>query len=246
MINGVCQPTKIGTPQGGNLSPLLSNIMLNELDKELEKRGLRFVGYADDCLIMVKSEKAANRVMQTITSYIENKLGLIVNVEKSKVARPKEIKYLGFGFYNKKGTWRPKPHLKSVQKFERKIRDITSRSNAMSIDEKIIKLNQVIRGWINYFKITDMKTIMTRISEHLRHRLRMCIWKYWKIAKTRYKALRKLGIDEDNSKIVAYTRRGYYFVASTVILHIAISNNRLKQKGLVFPLDYYLKVHTVI
>lgn len=246
MINGVCQPTKIGTPQGGNLSPLLSNIMLNELDKELEKRGLRFVRYADDCLIMVKSDKAANRVMQTITSYIENKLGLIVNVEKSKVARPKEIKYLGFGFYNKKGTWRPKPHLKSVQKFGRKLRDITSRSNAMSIDEKIIKLNQVIRGWINYFKITDMKTIMTRISEHLRHRLRMCIWKYWKIAKTRYKALRKLGIDEDNSKIVAYTRRGYYFVASTVILHIAISNNRLKQKGLVFPLDYYLKVHTVI
>ena len=217
MINGVCQPTKIGTPQGGNLSPLLSNIMLNELDKELEKRGLRFVRYADDCLIMVKSDKAANRVMQTITSYIENKLGLIVNVEKSKVARPKEIKYLGFGFYNKKGTWRPKPHLKSVQKFGRKLRDITSRSNAMSIDEKIIKLNQVIRGWINYFKITDMKTIMTRISEHLRHRLRMCIWKYWKIAKTRYKALRKLGIDEDNSKIVAYTRRGYYFVASTVI-----------------------------
>ena len=246
MINGVVQPTKIGTPQGGNLSPLLSNVMLNELDKELEKRGLRFVRYADDCLIMVRSEKAANHVMQTVTNYIEKKLGLKVNVEKSKVARPNDIKYLGFGFYNKKGTWRPKPHLKSVQKFGKKLKDITSRSNAMSISDKITKLNQVIRGWINYFKIADMKTIMTRISEHLRHRLRMCIWKYWKKPKTKYKALRKLGISEYESYMVANTRRGYYWVASTAVLHMAISNERLKQKGLVFPLDYYLKVHAVI
>lgn len=246
MINGVCQPTKVGTPQRGNLSPLLSNIMLNELDKELEKRGLRFVRYADDCLIMVKSEKAANRVMTTITNYIENKLGLIVNAEKSKVARPNEIKYLGFGFYNKKGTWRPKPHLKSIQKFESKLKDITSRSNAMSINDKIVKLNQVIRGWINYFKIADMKSLMTRVSEHLRHRLRMCIWKYWKKPMTKYKALRKLGISEYNAYMVANTRRGYYWVASTVILHIAISNKRLKEKGLVFPLDHYQKVHTLI
>lgn len=196
---------------------------------------------------MVKSEKAANRVMQTITNYIENKLGLIVNTEKSKVARPDEIKYLSFDFYkNKKGTWRPKPHLKSVQKFERKVKDITSRSNAMSIDKKITKLNQVIRGWINYFRIADMKTIMTRIGEHLRHRLRMCIWKYWKNTKTKYKALKKLGISEYKSYIVANTRRGYYWVASTVVLHKAISNKRLKQNGLVFPLDHYLKVHTVI
>ncbi len=246
MIDGVCQPTKIGTPQGGNLSPLLSNIMLNELDKELEKRGLNFVRYADDCLIMVKSEKAANRVMTTVTNYIENKLGLIVNVEKSKVARPNQIRYLGFGFYNKKGTWRPKPHLKSVQRFEKKLKDITSRSNAKSIDERIIKLNQVIRGWINYFKIADMKSIMTRISEHLRHRLRMCIWKYWKIPRAKYKALRKLGVSHENAYSVSNTRRGYYWVTSTVVLHMAISNERLQQKGLVFPLNHYLTVHTVI
>ena len=246
MINGVCQPTKIGTPQGGNLSPLLSNIMLNELDKELEKRGLRFVRYADDCLIMVKSEKAATRVMTTITNFIENKLGLIVNVEKSKIAKPNEIKYLGFGFYNNKGKWRPKPHLKSVQKFESKLKDITSRSDAISIADKIVKLNQVIRGWINYFKIADMKVLMTNISENLRHRLRMCIWKYWKKPMTKYKALRKLGISEYNAHMVANTRRGCYWVASTVILHIAISNKRLKEKGLVFPLDHYLTVHTVI
>ena len=245
MINGVIQPTKKGTPQGGNLSPLLSNIMLNELDKELEKRGLRFVRYADDCLILVKSEKAANHVMESVTRFIENKLKLKVNVEKSKVARPNGIKYLGFGFY-KKGTWRPKPHLKSVQKFESKLKNITSRSNAMSISDKIIKLNQIIRGWINYFKIADMKRFMKRISEHLRHRLRMCIWKYWKKPKTKYKELRKLGISEYNSYMVANTRRGYYWVACTVVLHMAISNERLRQKGLVFPLDHYLKVHTVI
>lgn len=246
MINGVVQPTKVGTPQGGNLSPLLSNIMLNELDKELEKRGLRFVRYADDCLIMVRSEKAANHVMESVTRYIENKLGLVVNAEKSRVARPSEIKYLGFGFYTKKGKWRPKPHLKSVQKFKSKLKDITSRSNAISISDKIIKVNQVIRGWINYFRIADMKGIMKEIGEHLRHRLRMCIWKYWKNPKTKYKALIKLGISEYNAYKVANTRRGYYWVASTAVLHIALSNKRLKQKGLVFPLDHYQKVHTVI
>ncbi len=247
MINGVVQSTKLGTPQGGNLSPLLSNIMLNELDKELEKRGLRFVRYADDCLIMVRSEKAANHVMQSVTRYIENKLELKVNAEKSKVARPKGIKYLGYGFYkDTKGRWKTKPHLKSVQKFVSKLKYITSRNNAMSIKGKVIKLNQVIRGWINYFKIVDMKAIMIKIGKHLRHRLRMCIWKYWKKPKTKYKALRKLGISHKNAIMVANTRRGYYWAARTTILHIAISNDRLKQKGLVFPLDYYLKVHTVI
>lgn len=245
MENGVVVETNKGTPQGGNLSPLLSNIMLNELDKELEKRGLNFVRYADDCLIMVKSEKAANRVMESITTFITKKLGLKVNVEKSKVARPRQIKYLGFGFYkkNNKGTWRPKPHIKSVKKFVNKLKEITNRSDGKSIDYKIGRLNQVTRGWINYFKIADMKNSMKEIGEHLRHRLRMCIWKYWKIPRAKYKALRKLGIKKESAYMVANTRRGYYFVASTVVLHMAISNNRLRQKGLVFPLEYYSKVH---
>lgn len=247
MEKGIIQETKKGTPQGGNLSPLLSNIMLNELDVELEKRGLNFVRYADDCLIIVKSEKAANRVMESITTFITRKLGLKVNMEKSKVARPNNIKYLGFGFYKKIGQsiWRPKPHIKSVEKFKKKIKEITSRSNAMSIDSKIEKLNQVIRGWINYFRIADMKTILTEIEEHMRRRLRMCIWKYWKKLKTKYKALRKLGISEYNAHMVANTRRGYYWVASTAVLHTAITNDRLKRKGLVFPLDHYAKVHTI-
>ena len=246
MENGVVSPTKVGTPQGGNLSPLLSNIMLNELDRELERRGLCFVRYADDCIIVVKSEKAANRVMENITKFIEKKLGLKVNIEKSKVARPHEIKYLGFGFYYKNDKIRPKPHLKSIQKFKRKLKKVTGRSNGLSIDEKVKRLNQMIRGWVNYFKVADMKVLMKEISQWIRRRLRMCIWKYWKLPRTKYKALIKLGISQQDAYEMANTRRGYYRIAMTPIIHLALSNDRLKQKGLVFPLDHYLKVHTVI
>ncbi len=141
MENGVIQPTKKGTPQGGNLSPLLSNIMLNELDKELEARGLKFVRYADDCLIMVRSEKAANRVMESITKFITKKLGLKVNMEKSKIARPNQIKYLGFGFYyTKKGIIKPKPHLKSMQKFKYKINQILLRRRGISLSDRLTQL----------------------------------------------------------------------------------------------------------
>ena len=245
MENGVVSPTKIGTPQGGNLSPLLSNIMLNELDKELEKRGLRFTRYADDCIIVVQSEKAANRVMESITKFIEKKLGLKVNVEKSKVAKPNEIKYLGFGFYyTKTGIIKTKPHLKSVQKFIRKLKQITKRSWSVSLDERIIKLNQVIRGWINYFKIADMKTYMTSISEHLRRRIRCIIWKQWKIPSKRISALVKLGANIEQAKSIAFSRKSYW--NTSMFISIYITNKKLKQKGLVSPLEHYLKVHTVI
>ena len=182
MENGVVSTTTVGTPQGGNLSPLLSNIMLNELDKELEKRGLNFTRYADDYIIVVQSEKAANRVMESITRFIEKKLGLKVNVEKSKVARPNQIKYLGYGFYYvKTGIIKPKSHLKSIRKFKRKLKQLTKRSWSISLDERIIKLNQVIRGLINYFRISDMKMKMTPIEEYLRRIIRCIIWKKWKV-----------------------------------------------------------------
>lgn len=247
MEKGLIQETKKGTPQGGNLSPLLSNIMLNELDKELEKRGLRFTRYADDCIIVVQSEKAANRVMESITRFIEKKLGLKVNVEKSKIARPNEIKYLGYGFYyNDTGRIKTKPHMKSVQKFKRKLKQLTKRSWNISLDERIVKLNQVIRGWVNYFRIADMKIIMRSISEHLRRRIRCIIWKQWKVAKHRIKCLIKLGIDKATSVACSYARKNYWCVSKSIPLHMAISNKRLQQKGLVFPLEYYLKVHTEI
>ena len=245
MENGVVQPTKVGTPQGGNLSPLLSNIMLNELDKELEKRGLRFTRYADDCIIVVKSEKAANRVMESITRFIEKKLGLKVNAEKSKVARPNEIKYLGFGFYyTKTGVIKPKPHLKSIQKFKRKLKQLTKRSWSISLDKRITKLNQVIRGWINYFRIGDMKMHMKEITSHLNRRIRCVIWKQWKKSRKRIESLIKLGCDKERAKAIAFSRKSYWRVS--IFISIFITNKKLKQKGLVFPLDHYLKVHTVI
>ena len=247
MENGVVSPTRIGTPQGGNLSPLLSNIMLNELDKELEKRGLRFTRYADDCIIVVKSEKAANRVMESITKFIEKKLGLKVNVEKSKVARPNQIKYLGFGFYyTKTGIIKPKPHLKSIEKFKRKLKQLTKRSWSISLSNRIIKLNQVIRGWINYFRIADMKRNLTGITSHLNRRIRCIVWKQWKNCKHRHECLLKLGISKEKAKRTAYSRASYWHNSMSTVLHVAISNERLKRKGLVFPLDHYLKVHTVI
>lgn len=246
MENGVVSPTKVGTPQGGNLSPLLSNIILNELDKELEKRGLRFTRYADDCIIVVQSEKAANRVMESITKFIEKKLGLKVNVEKSKIARPNQIKYLGYGFYLKNEMWKPKPHLKSIQKFKRKLKQLTKRSWSISLNERIIKLNQVIRGWINYFRIADMKTYMSNISKHLRRRIRCIIWKQWKTCRHRYECLLKLGVPREKARITSYSRASYWHNSMSIVISVAISNERLKRKGLVMPLDYYLRVHTVI
>lgn len=247
MENGVVSPTKVGTPQGGNLSPLLSNIMLNELDKELEKRGLKFTRYADDCIIVVKSEKAANRVMESITKFIERKLGLKVNAEKSKVARPNEIKYLGFGFYyTKTGIIKPKPHLKSIQKFQRKLKQLTRRNQSILMEERIGKLSQVIRGWINYFRITDMWWELKNISSHLNRRLRCIIWKQWKTCDNRIRCLMKLGVYENKAKMCAYSRKSYWFMSNQISITFAISNKRLKQKGLLFPLDHYQKVHIEI
>ena len=239
--------TKKGTPQGGNLSPLLSNIMLNELDKELEKRGLNFVRYADDCLIMVKSEKAANRVMESITTFITKKLGLVVNVEKSKVARPSQIKYLGFGFYKKtnQNIWRPKPHIKSVEKFKLKLKQVLCRSWNISLDKRLLKLKQLIYGWVNYFRIADMKILLKSVDENIRRKLRVIIWKQWKKIRKRYTSLRKLGITHRDAYVTANSRRGYYHIAHTRVLESAISKERLNKRGLVNSLDHYLKVHII-
>ena len=197
-IGGIISQTKIGTPQGGNLSPLLANIYLNQLDKELEKRELRFTRYADDVLICVKSEVAANRVMASVTRWLKEKLRVEVNATKTKVARPNEIKYLGFGFYKDKNTciWKPKPHIKSIKEFKKKLHDETIRSVSTSIKYKISRLNPIIRGWINYFRIGSMKGAMKELDGYLRFRLRMCIWKQWKYPKTRVKRLRQCGLPE--------------------------------------------------
>lgn len=248
MIQGKLEETKLGTPQGGNLSPLLSNIMLNELDKELESRGLRFVRYADDCNIYVGSEKAANRVMKSITKFIEKKLGLIVNASKSKVGRPRDIKFLGFGYYfdAKSKRYEVRPHEVSIQKFKRKLKRLTKRSWSISLDKRLLKLKQLIRGWVNYFRIAKMKTLLNKIDNKIRNAIRVVIWKQWKVSTRQIKSLIKLGIDEGQAKGITWCRRGYQYISHSWIIQRAISNKRLEKRGLVSARDHYLKIHTAI
>jgi len=245
MIDDEYKESIIGTPQGGNLSPLLSNIMLNELDWELERRGLNFVRYADDCIILVGSEKSANRVMTSVTKYIEENLWLKVNASKSKIETPKELKYLGYGFYfdSLQKQYRARPHEDSVMKLKAKIKELTSRRWGVSMDYRIMHLNWVIRGWVNYFRLANMKRVCSEIDKHMRFRLRMCIWKQWKRPKTRYKALIKLGIPRGKAWEWANSRKGYARVASSFIMCRAVTNEVLKRKGLVFLLDHYQTVH---
>lgn len=246
MVKGKYEETVKGTAQGGPLSPLLSNIMLNLLDKELEARNLRFTRYADDIIILVKSEKAANRVMESITKFIEKKLKLKVNMTKTKVSRPWNLKYLGFGFY-KMEKWECIPHKESKQKFKRNLKRLTNRSKSISLDKRFDELNWTIRGWVNYFRISKMKTFLKEVDEHLRARIRAIIWKQWKNAKTRIKNLMKCGYSTDEARGLAYCRKGYTFVAHSKILQNAITKERLQtpnkklgRRGLVFALDYYL------
>ena len=248
MVEGKYEDTTIGTPQGGNLSPLLSNIMLNELDKELEARGLNFVRYADDCNIYVGSEKAANRVMKSITLFIEKKLGLIVNTTKSKIVRPTNIKFLGYGYYydSKENKYKPRPHQISFQKLKREIKKLTKRNWSISLDYRFLKLKQLLVGWINYFRIANMKVFLSLLDPSIRRRIRVIIWKQWKKVKTKYKALRQLGINNRDAYVTANARKGYYHVAHTRVVEKAISKERLKKRGLVTALDHYLKVHIVI
>lgn len=239
MIKGRYEETSKGTPQGGNLSPLLSNIMLNELDKELERRGLHFVRYADDCVIAAGSSAAANRVMHTVTSWIERKLGLKVNMTKTKVTKPGRLKYLGFGFWKDAEGWKTRPHQDSVLKFKRVLKQLTKRSWSVNMDYRIERLNQVIRGWINYFRIGSMKTALQKIDEHLRTRMRIVIWKQWKKSSKRYWGLRKLGAPEWMAKQSVRFGDHYQAVAKTTGLHL-ISKEILARRGLLSCMDYYL------
>ena len=247
MENGMYEATELGTPQGGNLSPLLSNVMLNELDKELVKRGLRYVRYADDCVIAVGSGASANRVMHTITKWIEQKLGLKVNTTKTHVSRPSKLKYLGFGFYKSSQTkqWTARPHETSVEKFQRKLKKLCKRSWSISMTDRIAMLNPVTRGWISYFAIGAMKSKMEKIDEHLRTMLRKVIWKQWKTPRKRAWGLRKLGIDNDLAKQTSYCGDRYEWVVRRTCVARAISKEKLTRRGLVSCLDYYLIRHAL-
>ena len=244
MIDDEYKESVIGTPQGGNLSPLLSNIMLDQLDKELEARRLRFTRYADDCIILVGSSKAADRVMKNVSIFIESKLGLKVNMTKSKVSKPNDIKYLGFGFFMDKsdGLWKARPHAKSVEKLKLKLKKLTSRRWSISLDERLEKIKKTIVGWTNYYKIGFWKNIAREIDAHVRFRLRMCIWKQWKKVSTKKKALIKLGIPKREAWMLANCRKAYARCASSFLNNV-LTNKRLKERGLVFLLDQYNLKH---
>ena len=227
LINGEFEETTVGTPQGGNLSPLLSNIYLNELDKELERRGLHFARYADDCVIFVKTKFSAERVMRNIVTFIETKLKLKVNAEKTHITRPTKLKYLGFSFTKQKDTWEARPHQESFKKLFLKLKKLIKRSWSVDLTYRIKKINEVLRGWINYYRQSFMKVKITKIGEWLRNAIRVVIWKQWKVPSKQIPSLVKLGINEEEAKGLTFCRRGYQYIAHSCVVHRAISNSRL-------------------
>jgi group II intron reverse transcriptase/maturase len=228
---GTFVETKTGVPQGGPLSPLLSNIMLNELDKELEARGHKFVRYADDCMILCKSRRAAQRTLDHIIPFIEGKLHLKVNKEKTVVAHVRDVKFLGYGFYINKGKGLLRVHPKSITKMKEKVKQLTCRSNGWGNERRKEALRQYITGWVNYFKLANMKSLLIEIDGWYRRRLRMVIWKQWKRIKTRFANLMKLGLSKPQAMMFSNTRKGYWRTAKSPILQTTISNESLQKAG---------------
>ena len=254
MENGLTSPTEIGVPQGGPLSPILSNVYLDKFDKELEERGLRFVRYADDCDIFVKSEMSANRVMKSVTSWLERKLFLKVSATKTKVVKPTNSNFLGFTFWKDSNGWKCKPCKDRKEKLYTKIKEILKRKVAAAEPLPYIftKVNQIVKGWINYFHIGSMKTFITEFGQWLRHKIRVIIIKQWKIPERIYINLQRINkrfkcnFNEEDIYKVANSRLGIYrqcgmnvinFILSPTVLAIRKAN----RPGLVNPLEYYLR-----
>ena len=254
MEKGLTSPTEIGVPQGGPLSPILSNIYLDKFDKELEERGLRFVRYADDCNIFVKSEMSANRVMKSVTSWLERKLFLKVSATKTKVVRPTKSNFLGFTFWKDSIGWKCKPSEDRKAKLYAKIKEILKRKVAAAEPLSYIftKVNQIVKGWINYFRIGSMKTFIAEFGQWLRHKIRVIIIKQWKKPKRIYVNLQRINkrfkcnFNEEDIYKVANSRLGLYrqcgmnvinFILSPTVLAIRKAN----RPGLVNPLEYYLR-----
>ena len=238
--NGLFERTEIGMPQGGPLSPLLSNIMLNELDKELERRGHKFVRYADDCMIFCRSRKSAERTLRNIIPFIEEKLFLKVNRTKTEVAHISKVKYLGYAFYRYKGKCRFRVHQKSVIKMKKRIRELTDRNNGMSNEIREKKYQEYVRGWVEYYKLADMKGLLAEMDSWARRRIRAIYWKQWKRVRTRYQILRKLKLQHWQAIKLANSRCGYWRMAE--MLNTVITNKIIAKLGYTSFLDYYLVV----
>lgn len=244
LIKGKLHKRRKGLPQGSPLSPLLSNILLNELDKELEKRGHRYVRYADDFSIYVKSKLSAKRVGNSIYKFLRDKLKLPINRDKSGVRRPLEFETLGFGFvslYKKtsKGSYQLVVKKLKWKEFQRKLKYLTRKTIPISFSTRITRINLLIRGWINYFKAASIHSKLKKLEEWLRNRLRYCIWHDWKKPERKRKNLIRLGIDPDQAYAWSRTRMGGWAVAQSPILGTTITINRLKSRGYISLVSYY-------
>jgi group II intron reverse transcriptase/maturase len=246
LIKGKLQKRRKGVPQGSPLSPLLSNILLNELDKELEKRGHRYVRYADDFSIYVRSKKSAKRVGNSIYKFLRDKLQLPINREKSGIRRPSTFEVLGYSFvptYKKgeKGKYQFVVKKSKWAAFKSKLKYLTKKTIPMSFDERIQRINWLIRGWINYFKLASIQTKLKKLEEWLRNRLRYCIWHHWKKPERKRKNLIRLGIKPGMAYAWSRTRMGGWAVALSPILRTTITIKRLKMRGYVSLVEYYKK-----
>jgi group II intron reverse transcriptase/maturase len=232
MVNGVVVANDEGTPQGGPMSPLLANIMLDDLDKELENRGHKFVRYADDCNIYVKSHRAGQRVMESVKDYVEGRLKLKVNQSKSAVDRPWKRKFLGFSFtYGKETKIRLAP--KTVKRFKETIRRKTQRNRGISLEERVEELNRYLRGWIGYFKLAETTKVFKSLEMWMRRRLRACLLKQWKHPRTKRKRLVALGIPEEWATKISNSRKGYWRLSKTPQVNKALGVAFWRNQGLV-------------
>ncbi|UYZ12619.1 group II intron reverse transcriptase/maturase [Brevibacillus sp. WF146] len=238
MVNGVCVSTEEGTPQGGPLSPLLANILLDDLDKELERRGHRFCRYADDCNIYVRTKRAGERVKASVERYLTRVLKLKINQQKSAVDRPCNRKFLGFSFAPGKEA-RIRLHPKSIIRLKERIRQLTNPHWSIPIQERIQKLNQYLMGWIGYFALAEAKTHLLRIEEWIRRRLRLCLWTQWKRIRTRYRELRSLGLPHSKALEIANTRKGAWRTTKSPHIHKALGITYWQQQGLMSLVQRY-------
>ncbi len=239
MVNGCRQATPTGVPQGGPLSPLLANILLDDLDKELESRGHHFVRYADDFIIMVKSLSAGHRVMDSIRRFLERKLRLKVNEKKSKVGAVEECGFLGFVFVRGKIRWSDK----AFREFKRRIRQFTGRSWFVSMEYRLFKLAEYVRGWMNYYGISEYYRPIPTLDEWLRRRIRMCYWKQWRYVRTKVRHLLKLGTSKRQAILTGLSRKGPWHLARTLATHVGMTNKWLREQGLISVKEQWVKIH---
>ena len=239
MENGQWSPSEKGVPQGGPLSPLLANIMLHDLDMELEKRGHKFVRYADDFLVLVKSERAGQRVMASLTRFLQGKLRLTVNPRKSKVAPLEQCRFLGFAYRRKRIVWSEK----SLARFQRRIKKLTGRSWGVAMDYRIQKLSEYIRGWMAYFALSEWYSPVPQLDEWIRRRLRMCYWKQWRRCRKRVGELLKLGVSQKQAVLTALSRKSYWHLSRTMATQSGMTDAWLASQGLVSMRDIWIAFH---